>query len=175
MCDSKRALAHVRVPDQWGPQPMPPQGWTWSTLMRQALQQAEAAACAGEVPVGAVVVDDDGRIISRAHNETETTHDPTAHAEVLALRRAAAYVGNHRLQGCVLVVTLEPCLMCAGAIRESRISGVVWGAADGRAGALVSCLDGLGYGLEGSPPWHCGGIDAEACAAVLKVFFQERR
>lgn len=167
--------AHVRVPDQWGPQPQPPLGWTWAALMDVALQEARKASSVGEIPVGAVMVDDDGYIISRAHNETENLHDPTAHAEVLALRRAGERIGNHRLNGCVLVVTLEPCLMCAGAIRESRVSGVVWGAADSRAGALVSCLDGLGYCLEGSAPWHLGGIEAEGCAALLKAFFQARR
>lgn len=165
----------VRVPSSWGPEPAPPPGRAWPELMDAALAQAVRAARTGEIPVGAVVVDGDGHTLAAAHNETETLRDPTAHAEVLALRRAAATAGNHRLEGCVLVVTLEPCLMCAGAIREARIGGVVWGAADSRAGAIVSRLDGLDYGLDGGAPWHYGGVRAEECARLLRDFFQARR
>ena len=125
--------------------------------------------------MGALVVDEDGRVLAEAHNETESLHDPTAHAEVLALRRAAAAAGNHRLGGSVLVVTLEPCLMCTGAVRESRVSGVVFGASDARAGAVCSCLEGLDYASTGAAPWSYGGVESEACARLLRNFFRARR
>ena len=159
----------------WGPEPAAPPGLTWQGLMRRALRLARASARAGEIPVGALVVGPDGEILSEAHNETEALHDPTAHAEVLALRRAAAKVGNHRLGGCVLVVTLEPCLMCTGAIRESRVSGVVFGASDARAGAVCSCLEGLDYAQTGAQPWSYGGVEAVPCAEILREFFKVRR
>lgn len=143
--------------------------------MRRALRMARQGAKAGEVPVGALVVDGEGSVLALAHNETEATHDPTAHAEILALRRACARVGNHRLEGCVLVVTLEPCLMCTGAIREARVSGVVYGASDARAGAVSSCLEGLDYAQTGQPPWSYGGVEPDACAGLLRTFFQCRR
>lgn len=165
----------IRAPRPWGPVPPAPPGSSWAGLMGEALAWAEKADRAGEVPVGALVVDDEGRILGAAHNETEALRDPTAHAEVLALRRAAGAVRNQRLEGCVMVVTLEPCLMCAGAIREARVSGVVYGAADARAGAVTSCLDGLQYGLDGPVPWHYGGVEAERCAALLRAFFAVRR
>ena len=143
--------------------------------MRQALRAARQAAKLGEVPVGALVVDSEGTILSLAHNETESLHDPTAHAEILALRRAGLRIGNHRLGGCVLVVTLEPCLMCTGAIREARLTGVVYGASDARAGAVSSCLEGLDYAQTGEQPWSYGGVEARDCASILKTFFQIRR
>ena len=141
----------------WGPEPAAPAGRTWGGLMRHALRLARAGARAGEIPVGALVI------------------GPEAHVEVLALRRAAARVGNHRLGGCILVVTLEPCLMCTGAIRESRVSGVVFGASDARAGAVCSCLEGLDYAQTGAQPWSYGGVEAEACAEILRQFFRVRR
>lgn len=159
----------------WGPEPAAPAGLSWQGLMRRALRLARTAARAGEIPVGALVVGPEGDILAEAHNETEALHDPTAHAEVLALRRAAAKVGNHRLGGCILVVTLEPCLMCTGAIRESRVSGVVFGASDARAGAVCSCLEGLDYAQTGAQPWSYGGVEAGPCAEILRRFFQERR
>lgn len=165
----------IRAPRPWGPRPPAPPGRSWAGLMSEALKLAERGGRAGEVPVGALVVDDEGRVIGAAHNETETLRDPTAHAEVLALRRAAVAARNQRLEGCVLVVTLEPCLMCAGALREARVSGLVYGAADARAGAVTSCLDGLDYALAGPAPWHYGGVEAERCAAVLRAFFAARR
>ena len=125
--------------------------------------------------MGALVVDAEGRILAEAHNETERSCDPTAHAEVLALRRAALAAGNHRLGGSVLVVTLEPCLMCMGALRESRVSGVVFGASDARAGAVCSCLEGLDYASTGAAPWSYGGVESEACARLLRNFFRARR
>ena len=159
----------------WGPEPPAPAGTSWRALMGRALRLARRAARLGEVPVGALVVDAEGRVLAEAHNETETSHDPTAHAEVLALRRAAQVVGNHRLGGSVLVVTLEPCLMCTGALREARVSGVVFGASDARAGAVCSCLEGLDYAQTGGAPWSYGGVEAKACAGLLQEFFRRRR
>ena len=161
----------VRAAPFWGPLPESPSGWTWAELMRLALDEAWQSAAQGEVPVGALVVRQDGQVLAKAHNETLTATDPTAHAEILALRRAALLAGNHRLGGCFLVVTLEPCLMCAGAAREARVEGVVYGAQDARAGAVSSCLAGLDLPLSTFRPWHCGGVEAEACAAMLRDFF----
>ena len=113
-------------------------------------------------------------IVGQGRNETEALRDPSAHAEMLALRRAARNVGNHRLGNCVLVVTLEPCLMCAGVIREARVQGVVYGAHDVRAGAVESRLEGLSY-ADGPSPWHMGGVESRACAELLRDFFRVRR
>ena len=159
----------------WGPTPVCPGTWTWDELMSMALKMADEGALKGEVPVGAVVVDKLGHILATAHNETITSCDPTAHAEVLALRRAASAYGNYRLAGCVLIVTLEPCLMCAGALREARVAGVVFGASDVHAGAVVSCLEGLDYTHSAGSPWWHGGVQAQSCAEKLRVFFQAKR
>lgn len=159
----------------WGPLPAAPAGRDWPELMREALREAEQAALLGEIPVGALIVHGDGRILARAHNLVESKRDPTAHAEVLALRQAADVLGNHRLGHCFLVVTLEPCMMCAGAIREARLEGVVYGAADARAGAVESRLDGLDMELARVRPWHYGGVESQACVDVLQRFFQQLR
>ena len=143
--------------------------------MRLALTEAGLGATQGEVPVGALVVRQDGQVLAVAHNETLSANDPTAHAEILALRRAALRTGNHRMGGCVLVVTLEPCMMCAGAAREARVEGVVYGAEDMRAGAVSSCMAGLDLPLSTCRPWHCGGVESEACAAILRNFFADLR
>ncbi|PRH78173.1 tRNA-specific adenosine deaminase, partial [Streptomyces solincola] len=113
----------------------------WRAVMRRALAEAEQAALAGDVPVGAVVLAPDGTPVATGHNEREATGDPTAHAEVLALRRAAAALGEWRLPGCTLVVTLEPCVMCAGALVQSRVGRLVFGAWDEKAGAAGSLWD----------------------------------
>lgn len=174
MSEQGDAGSRFRAGRQWGPVPEPPPGWTWRALMEQALELAREAATAGEVPVGALVVDDAGTIVGCGRNETERSHDPSAHAEVLALRRAAARIGNHRLGNCVLVATLEPCLMCTGAIREARVRGVVYGACDERAGAVESRLEGLVY-ADGPAPWHMGGVESGPCADLLREFFRVRR
>lgn len=142
--------------------------------MRVALQEARAAAAHGDVPVGAVVVRD-GEIIARRHNERELTNDPTAHAEVLALRDAAASIGSWRLDDCTLVVTLEPCLMCAGAALSSRIGTLVFGAADLKAGATGSlyCVV-TDPRLNHNPPTVHGVLQDE-CAALLTDFFAGKR
>ena len=127
------------------------------------------------MPVGAVVAAADGRLLAEAHNEPLARHDPTAHAEMLALRRAGAALGNYRLGGCVLVVTLEPCAMCAAALTHARLAGVVYGAADALAGAVSSCAETLEAPFLPHRVWHMGGICAEDCAAVLRDFFAVRR
>ena len=142
--------------------------------MRLAIAEAHAAEVHDDVPIGAVVVRD-GAVIARRHNERELTGDPTAHAEVLALRDAAEVVGHWRLLDCTLYVTLEPCVMCAGALVNSRIGRVVYGAVDPKAGALESlyhvCADER---LNHRPP-VTGGVLADECGAMLKAFFAARR
>lgn len=156
------------------PPPLP--GWPdWESVMAEALREAEAAGAAGEAPVGAVVVGGDGRLLGRAGNRMEALRDPTAHAEMLAVRAACRAVGNSRLEGAVLAVTLEPCLMCAGALVHARLAGLVFGAADLRAGAVVSRLDALDEPFLNHRVWHLGGISEAACARLLRQFFEERR
>lgn len=159
----------------WGPIPKAPHGYTWEQLMEQALAMAEEGAKAGEVPVGALVCDMQGTILAAAHNETIKECDPTAHAEIVALRRAGKKRGNYRLSDCVLVVTLEPCIMCMGAIREARLAGLVYGAYDKRAGAICSCYEGLNCPALGVNTWHYGGVLAENAVALLQKFFKEKR
>ncbi|MEV0846231.1 tRNA adenosine(34) deaminase TadA [Streptomyces sp. NPDC049954] len=140
--------------------------------MRAALAEADAAAGAGEIPVGALVLSPDGTVLGRGHNEREATGDPTAHAEVLALRRAAAAVGEWRLTGCTLVVTLEPCTMCAGAAVQSRVDRVVYGARDAKAGAAGSLWDVVRDRRLNHRPEVVEGVLAEECAAPLTAFFR---
>lgn len=158
-----------------GPVPYAPEGWTWERLMDEALVEARLAQAEGEVPVGAVVVDKAGRIISRGHNRCLRDNDPSAHAEMVALRMAASTTANYRLGGTFLVVTLEPCLMCAGAIVHARVEGVVYGAEDAKAGAVTSCLEAFEQPFLNHRPWHMGGVRRRACTAILKDFFNERR
>ena len=138
--------------------------------MRLALEEARAAMSHGDVPVGAVIVRD-GTVIARRHNERELTGDPTAHAEVLALRDAAKLLGTWRLDDCTLVVTLEPCLMCAGALLSSRIGRLVYGAADLKAGATASLYNvTTDPRLNHNPPVEHGVLASES-AAMLQEFF----
>ncbi len=143
--------------------------------MDRAFALARDAAATGDVPVGAVVVDADGSILGEGQNLREETHDPTAHAEVVALREAAARQGDWNLEGCTLVVTLEPCLMCAGALLQARISRVVFGAWDEKAGAAGSMYDVV---RDRRLPYRAevvGGVrDAEA-TALLQEFFSAKR
>ncbi|MER5742737.1 tRNA adenosine(34) deaminase TadA [Streptomyces sp. NPDC059913] len=142
--------------------------------MRRALAEADLAARAGDVPVGAVVLGPDGALLATGHNEREATGDPTAHAEVLALRRAAASHGEWRLTGCTLVVTLEPCTMCAGALVQSRVDRVVYGARDEKAGAAGSLWDLVrDRRLNHRPEVIQGVLEAE-CASLLTAFFRTR-
>jgi tRNA(adenine34) deaminase len=141
--------------------------------MRLALEQAELARAAGEVPVGAVVVKD-GTVVARAYNHPVGASDPTAHAEVLALRDAARAVGNYRLTGATLYVTVEPCLMCVGAIVHARVATVVYGVADPKGGAARSLLDPntlpLNHRFEAVE-----GVLEDECRKILQSFFRERR
>jgi tRNA(adenine34) deaminase len=148
---------------------------TFEPAMRAALAEAEAAGTSGDVPVGAVILDDAGSIMARGRNRREAAGDPTAHAEVEALRAAAQAVGGWRLDGLTLVVTLEPCTMCAGAVTAARISRLVYGAADPRAGAVGSIWDVVRDQRATPVPEVIGGVLAGECLSVLRRFFSERR
>jgi tRNA(adenine34) deaminase len=141
--------------------------------MRRALDEAARAARAGDVPVGAVLLAPDGSELAAGHNERELTGDPTAHAEVLALRRGAAALGEWRLTGCTLVVTLEPCVMCAGALVQSRVARVVYGAVDEKAGAAGSLWDLVRDRRLNHRPEVLPGVLGDECAAQLSAFFRE--
>lgn len=142
--------------------------------MREALEEAQQAAVVGEVPVGAVVVHR-GQVIARAHNRRELDGDPTAHAEVLAMREAAEALGTWRLDGCTLYVTLEPCFMCAGAIVNGRVGRLVFGASDPKAGAVGSLANVPADERLNHRPEVLGGLLADPCGQVLKEFFAARR
>lgn len=144
-------------------------------LMQAALKQAQTAYAANEVPVGAVISTADGDIIAAGFNRTITDRDPTAHAEIIALRQAAAIADNYRLPGLSLFVTLEPCAMCMGAILHARISRVIYGASDPKTGACVSVLS-----LQNIPQLNhqtvvSGGLLDYECGELLRQFFRERR
>lgn len=142
--------------------------------MAEALDLAQRAADAGEVPVGAVVAQGD-RIVGRGWNRNIDTHDPSAHAEITALREAGKTLGNHRLVDCTLYVTLEPCVMCAGAMIHARVKRVVFGAADPKTGAAGSKFDVLTNPSHNHLPVVAGGCRAQASASLLKDFFKSRR
>ncbi|MGZ4639076.1 MAG: tRNA adenosine(34) deaminase TadA [Actinomycetes bacterium] len=148
---------------------------TYDAWMRAALEEARAALPSGDVPVGAVVVDSDGRLIGRGHNVREATGDPTGHAEMVALRAAAEARGEWRLEGCTLVVTLEPCTMCAGASVLARVDRVVLGADDPKAGAVGSLWDVVRDRRLNHRPEVVAGVLADDCAALLRDFFQSQR
>ena len=142
--------------------------------MRRALGEAARGFEENEVPVGAVVVKD-GRVIARAHNRPIHLNDPSAHAEVLALRRAARKLGNYRLTGCTLYVTIEPCAMCAGVITQARVRRVVFGAFDPKAGASGSALTVLNHPKLNHQVEISSGVMAEDCARLLREFFRRKR
>ena len=143
--------------------------------MRLALAEAELAGAGRDVPVGAVVLDAAGTVVGRGHNQREALGDPTAHAEVVAIRAAATTLGEWRLAGCTLVVTLEPCAMCAGAVVLSRVERLVFGAYDAKAGAVGSLWDLVrDRRLNHRPEVVAGVLEAE-CAALLTSWFDERR
>lgn len=143
--------------------------------MRLALAEAQGASEHGDVPIGALVIGADGAVLGAAHNERELTGDPTAHAEVLALRSAAERLGSWRLEGCTLVVTLEPCTMCAGAAVLSRVARVVYGAHDPKAGAVGSLWDVVRDRRLNHRPEVVSGVLAAECGAVLRDFFAPHR
>ena len=140
-----------------------------------ALDIGRAALALDEIPVGAVVLDPTGQVIASAHNEREATSDPTAHAEVVALRRAGAVIGSWQLTGCTLAVTLEPCTMCAGALVLARVGRVVFGAWDPKAGAVGSLWDVVRDRRLNHRPEVVAGVRADECAALLDDFFARHR
>ena len=147
----------------------------YDDVMRLALDEARAAVAHDDVPVGAVVLGPDGDVLAVGHNEREKHGDPTAHAELLALRRAAERLGTWRLEGCTLVVTLEPCTMCAGATVLARLERVVYGAVDPKAGAVGSLWDVVRDRRLNHRPEVLHGVLAEECGEVLRAFFAPAR
>jgi tRNA(adenine34) deaminase len=142
--------------------------------MALALEQARVAAEAGEVPVGALVIKD-GEVVGQGHNRNLLDNDPTAHAEIVALRQAAARLGNHRLSGCVMVATIEPCAMCAGALIHARIARLVYGASDPKAGAAGSVLQVLNHPSLNHQMEVTSGVLAGECSEILQEFFRRKR
>ena len=147
----------------------------YAALMRDCIEDARKALVTHDVPVAALIVDSSGVVVASAHNEREATSDPTAHAEVLAIRRAASARGAWRLDDCTLIVTLEPCVMCAGAILAARIPTVVFGAWDDRVGASGSLYDLLRDARLGAPVEVIAGVREQECAAQLREFFAAKR
>lgn len=144
-------------------------------FMRAAIELAEEAGRRGEVPVGAVIVGPDGRVVGRGFNQPILRHDPTAHAEVMALRNAAETLVNYRMPGCTLYVTLEPCVMCAGAIMHARIGRVVFGARDPKTGVAGSVIDLFAETRLNHHAEVEGGLLADTCGGILSGFFAARR
>ncbi|HUR50669.1 MAG TPA: nucleoside deaminase [Mycobacteriales bacterium] len=144
-------------------------------MVRRALDEAVRAPLHGDVPVGALVVSPTGEVLASAHNERELQGDPTAHAELLALRQAAAVRETWRLEGCTLVVTLEPCTMCAGALVLARVARLVYGAVDPKAGAVGSLWDVVRDRRLNHRPEVVGGVLEQECGAVLRRFFADAR
>jgi tRNA(adenine34) deaminase len=143
--------------------------------MVAALDVARSALAVGEVPIGAVVLDPSGAVIASAHNEREALHDPTAHAEVVALRRAGAALGAWQLSGCTLVVTVEPCTMCAGALVLARVARLVFGTWDPKAGAVGSLWDVVRDRRLNHRPEVVAGVRESECAQLVAAFFADRR
>lgn len=158
-----------------GSRHIPPTNLNWRELMAPAFAEACKAAKAGEAPIGAALFTLSGDLIASAHNAPIALNDPTAHAEVLCLRKAAQQLENYRLPNTVLAVTLEPCIMCVGALLHARVAGVVFGARDPRAGALVSNLDGHALPFANHHLWTVEGVLAEESSRLLKRFFLKRR
>jgi tRNA(adenine34) deaminase len=148
----------------------------YEEAMAKAIELARVAASAsGDVPVGAIVLNSSGEVIATGANQRELSHNPVAHAEVIAIQKAASAIGDWRLDGCTLVVTLEPCAMCAGAIAQARIPRLVFGAWDEKAGAVGSQWDLLRDPRQLHKPEVIAGVMADECAALLGDFFQEKR
>ena len=143
----------------------------FSSQMNLALDQARLAAGADEVPVGAVIVSADGEVLAVAGNRTRRDHDPTAHAEILAIRQAALALGQERLEGCSLYVTLEPCAMCAGALVHARLARVIYGASDPKSGGTAHGARVFSHPQAHHVPEVISGICEEDCVEMLKVFF----
>lgn len=148
---------------------------TDADLMQLAIAEARAAEAAGEVPVGAIIVSPAGEVIARGNNQVLRTNDPTAHAEIIALRSAGQHLNNYRLLGCTLVGTLEPCAMCAGAILHARIAKLIYAAADPKAGACGSALSVMNHPALNHSVGVVSGVLAEECGTMLTEFFRARR
>ncbi|WP_246806586.1 tRNA adenosine(34) deaminase TadA [Neopusillimonas maritima] len=146
-----------------------------AAAMALALDQAKRAIELGEIPVGAVVLDEQGRVLGAGHNRTIINHDPTAHAEIVALREAAKEQENYRLPGLRVYVTLEPCVMCMGALMHARVAEVIFGASDPKTGACGSVLDISTFKQLNHHTQVRGGVMAQACGALLSDFFRDRR
>lgn len=147
----------------------------WAAAMEAALAEARAALATDDVPIGAVVLAPTGEVLGTGRNVREAEHDPTGHAEVVAIRAAAAALGSWRLEGCTLVVTLEPCTMCAGAVVLSRLARLVYGAHDPKAGAVGSLWDVVRDRRLNHRPEVLSGVRAAECAALLDTFFAGHR
>ena len=147
----------------------------YKSLMQEAISLAKEAAIKGDVPVGALVVDDSGSILGMGANLREQDNDPTAHAEIVAIRNAASKIGNYRLDDLTMVVTLEPCGMCAGAIVQSRLKRLVFGAFDEKAGAVGSIWDVIRDSRSVTKTEVVSGVLADKCALILRGFFEEKR
>lgn len=156
------------------PPPLPA-GTSWRSLMDVAFQEACKAAQIGESPVGAALFSSDNELIATGHNKPISLNDPTAHAEINCLRNASKVMGNYRLNETMLAVTLEPCLMCTGALIHARVAGLIIGTLDPRAGAVVSNLDGHSLPFANHRMWVVDGVMKEECSALLKRFFLEKR
>lgn len=152
----------------------PPEGISDAFWMERALELARAAAASGEVPVGAIIVKD-GRIVGEGHNRNLLDTDPTAHAEMIALRQAGARVGNHRLAGAVMFATIEPCAMCAGAMIHARLQRLVYGASDPKAGAAGSVLEVINHPRLNHQMVVTSGVLADQCSEILQEFFRKKR
>ncbi len=155
--------------------PIPPAVTSYDDAMRAALGEARLALESGDVPIGAVVLDAAGDVVGRGHNARERDGDPTAHAELVAVRAAAQSVGGWRLSGCTLVVTLEPCTMCAGAVVLSRLDRLVFGAYDAKAGAVGSLWDVVRDRRLNHRPEVVGGVLEDECRSLLDDFFAHQR
>lgn len=154
----------------------PPQGQSWRSMMDTAIRAGFKARQNDEVPIGAALFTAEGQLLATGNNSPVTDRDPTAHAEVRCIRNACEKLGNYRLpRGTILVVTLEPCIMCLGAIIHSRVAGVVFGAPDPRAGAVVSNLEGTDLPFSNHKFWTLGGVCEEECKSMLQSFFLMRR
>ena len=152
----------------------PPEGISDAFWMERALELARAAAAAGDVPVGAIIVKD-GQIVGEGHNRNLLDTDPTAHAEMIALRQAASRVGNHRLAGAVMFATIEPCAMCAGAMVHARLQRLVYGASDPKAGAAGSVLEVINHPRLNHQMVVTSGVLADQCSEILQEFFRKKR
>ncbi|SOB57205.1 tRNA-specific adenosine deaminase [Pseudodesulfovibrio profundus] len=157
------------------PPPDAPAGSSWRALMDVAFSEACKAAKTGETPVGAALFTRTGTLIAKAHNRPIGLNDPTAHAEILCLRQASEVMGNYRLNDTIMAVTLEPCLMCTGALIHARVGGIVMGALDSRAGAIISNLNGHDLSFTNHRMWYIEGVMEEECSSLLKRFFLEKR